>query len=316
MRIRTTFPLEIAALRSFHGNMFTGALGIWLLVCSCSGCATLNKRRSNDDAVAAREMTRLGQSAMDGNRWREAENRFAHALELSPDNVTARRHYAHTLWQLGRRSDAIEHLSAAVEKSGGDPNWTVELGIMLLAEDQLTGAMAAADRALQVDNRYAAAWILRADVLQQQSLYEEALNHYHRARSLGATDPRMLAKIASIYQRQGRPNRVLTTLQRLQDQIGTAEMDAGTLQRMGLALRGVGRYDEAAETLTLAHQRNPNDRELLVELADCQYRAGQLDNARSSATAAVRMGSPNEQVRMLLARIDTARQEPTTKLVR
>ena len=93
-------------------------------------------------------------------------------------------------------------------------------------------------------------------------------------------------------------------------------MDAGTLQRMGLALRGVGRYDEAAETLTLAHQRNPNDRELLVELADCQYRAGQLDNARNSASAAVRMGSPNEQVRTLLARIDTARQEPTTKLVR
>ncbi len=296
--------------------MLAGVLGGWLLVCSCFGCATLNKRRSNDDAVAAREMTRLGQSAMDSNRWREAETRFAHALELSPDDVTARRHYAHTLWQLGQRSDAVEHLSAAVEKSGGDPNWTVELGVMLLAENQLTGAMAAADQALEVDKQYAAAWILRADVLQRQGLYEEALNHYHRARSLGATDARVLSNIASIYERQGRPHRVLTTLQRLQDQIGTAEMDAGTFQRMGLALRGVGRYDEAVETLTLAHQRNPNDRELLVELANCQYRAGQLDSARSSASAAVRMGLPNEQVRMLLAHIDTAHQELATKLVR
>ena len=296
--------------------MLAGVLGGWLLVCGCCGCATLNKRRANDDVVAAREMTRLGQDAMDSNRWREAENRFAHALELSPDDVTARRHYAHTLWQLGQRGEAIEHLSAAVEKSGGDPNWTVELGIMLLAENQLTGAMASADQALQVDNQYAAAWILRADVLQRQGLHVEALNHYHRARSLGATDPRVLANIASIYERQGRPQRVLTTLQRLQEQIGIAEMDAGTLQQMGLALRRVGRYDDAVETLTLAHQRNPNDRNLLIELADCQYRAGQLNSARSSATAAVRMGLPSEQARTLMARIDTAYQELAAKVVR
>jgi tetratricopeptide (TPR) repeat protein len=276
----------------------------------------LNKRRSNNDAVAAREMTRLGQSAMDSSRWREAETRFTHALELSPDDVTARRHYAHTLWELGQRSDAIEHLTAAAEKSGGDPNWTVELGIMLLAENQLNAAMNSADQALQVDDRYAAAWILRADVLQRQGLYEEALNHYHRARSLGATDPRVLSNIASIYQRQGRPHRVLTTLQRLQNQIGTAEMDADTLQRMGLALSGVGRYDEAVEILALAHRRKPNDRGLLVELADCQYRAGQLDSARSSAAEAVRMGLPNEQVRTLLAHIDMAHQEPATNLLR
>ncbi len=316
MEIPTPIAVDIVSARVRHRSFLAGVLVACLLVCGFSGCATLRNRRSNRDAVAARELTRLGQSAMDRGRWSEAETRFRHALELSPEDVAARRHYAQALWQLGQRSEAIENLTAAVAKSGGDPTWTVELGRMLLAENQLTAAMACVDESLQVDQRYADAWILRADILRQQGLYEEALNHYHRACSCGANDGRVLSQIASIYERQRRPQRVITTLQRLQDQVGIAEMDTPTLRRLGLALREIGRYDEAVETLTLAAQRSPQDRDLLVELADCQFLAGQLDGARINASAAARLGLPAEQVRTLMARTVTAHQEMAEKHLR
>ena len=292
---------------TFSQLRYIPALVAWMccLVTICAGCNSLGRRKSQGNAIRAREMTRLGQDAMVENRWQEAETRLGHAVQLCPEDVTARRHYAQSLWRLGQKEEAIKQLRYAVEMSGGDPDWTVELGEMLLAQDQLDQAEVVANQALEVDDGLAAAWELRANVLLQQGQENEALNDFHRARSLGGDTPQMLANMAAIYERKQRPHRVLASLLRLEERVGAYEMSVEDLQRKGLALRQVGRTVEAVDTLTLAHQRSPQNQEVLVQLADCQVAAGQIAEASKNLELARALGELDPSGQSLLATIQT-----------
>src|SRR5690606_5980183 len=65
-----------------------------------TGCASFGKRTASDEKMlAARELCRLGQNAWESSRWGEAHARFARALELCPQHVESRRHYARAMWQ-------------------------------------------------------------------------------------------------------------------------------------------------------------------------------------------------------------------------
>ena len=278
------------------------------------GCSTLGRRRTQGNAVAAREMTRLGQESMVGKRYDEAETRFAHAVELSPEDVTARRHYAHALWQLGKKAEAIEQLEQAVQMSGGDPHWTVELGNMLLAENQLSQAAQACEQALQIDDQLAAAFVLRANVLLQQGREDEALNDFHRARSLGSAEPEVLYNMAAIYDRKQRPHRVLATLQRLEDWLGASQLDVDAVRLKGTALQSVGRLEEAAETLAVAYQRDPRNQELALQMAECQLASGQVAAARRTLGLAMSLGPLTPHARELMANINNSANESSSMI--
>ncbi len=278
--------------------VFVGAVSMML------GCQSLGRRRSQGDAIEAREMTRLGQEAMIQDRWQEAETRLQHAVELCPHDVAARRHYAQSLWQLERKDEAIEHLRQAVQMSGGDPNWNVELGEMLLEMGEVDEAEEFAMAALDVDPELAAAWELRGNVDLRRGDEDGALSNFHRARSLGSVRTSTLSAMGAIYERQQRPHRVLSIVQRLEETSG-GEVDVETLKRKGLALRSVGRLSEAAGALALAHQRSPQDQGLLVLLADCQYAAGQTDAAAASLGLARSMGQLDSLGQTLTTRMQS-----------
>lgn len=299
--------IEFPLLKAARFTTKSTRLGMFvMLALALLGCGQL-PRRAGEKSIAARELCRLGIDAMDGHRWQEAKARFAHALKTLPEDADARHHLAQVLWQQGDSYEAIAQLRGAIESVGSQPPWTVELGEMFLAVDDLDGALRCADIATDLDPKLASAWALRGHVLHRQGEFDEALGNFHLARSHGAEDVRVAMAISDIYARQNRPARVLSSLPE-----SVVELDQqGILAlRRGQAMKALGRHGDAVKMLRLAKTAQPQNQELLYELAEAQLLAGDPGAARR--TVIELEASESARQLELVARIESAQPNMST----
>lgn len=282
-----------------------------LLVVTLNGCASLTQNRTDQGAVSARQLSLRGISAAQQGQLREAEAYFSQACELSPLDERIRYHYAETLWQLGSREEAVKHMEEAVRLSGGNADLSVRLGDMYLATGDLPRAAEQADAAIRANRQLAAAWALRGDVLRGTGKDNEALASYHRAISYQAHYPRAQLATADIYSRQKRYARALATLRTLADGYPSGETPQQVFVMQGLALRGLGRYEAAAEALALAAKQGPPTTEILACLAETQWLAGDAANARLTLQSALSQSTQEGVAEPLTAQLLSLQQKLT-----
>lgn len=236
------------------------------------GCGQLPRRQAGEKSIAARELCRLGLAAMDRERFQEARARFSHALRTCPKDAEARHHLARVLWEEGDTGGAITQLREAIELFDGHPEWTVELGEMFLAINDVDAAFICANIATGAEPQLARGWALRGHVLHRQGKFDEALGDFHLARSHGAESIEIQLAVADIYARQDRPARVLASLP--ETVVDSQQQVIVALQR-GQALKKLGRFVDAADALSVAALAQPENTHLQAELAQVQMLAGQ-----------------------------------------
>ena len=256
------------------------------LLLSSSGCA-LQRGRTSDDVVAARQLSLQGIDARQRGHLHQAESLLSRAVEMCPLDENIRSHFAETLWDSGQREQAVANMEEAVRLSGGNIDLMVRLGEMYLAQGDLDRAADQANRAIRANPSLAAAWALRGNVLRLQNRDQESLAAYHRALSYQEHYPSVQLAIGEIYHRQGRYNRELATLRSLADSYAPGETPYLVLYRQGLALKQLQRYQAAAELLARAAKRGLPSPELLYHLAESQWLAGDPANARLTLRSAV-----------------------------
>lgn len=265
---------------------------------STAGCCCGLKRRApfDKDVVAARELGRLGLDALHRRNLQEAHAYFAKALQTCPEDLEARAHFARVLWQKGNPERAIEEMDSVVRGSGDDPEWTVELGKMLLAEEEYAGALECASRALSRNSNLASAWRLRAEANQAMGQLLESQQAYHRALGSGDESAFVLTRIAEIYRQQGRPRRALSTLQRLEEELPAEDHPQQLAFWQGLACAALGRHEDAAERFVVAQTKLGDSPDLLFHLAEAQWKAGQLRQAKETVQLAGGSRAADERI--------------------
>jgi len=291
-----------------RGTAMAAVIGIAVLI-GLNGCATLVRNKTDQTVVSARQLSLRGVPAAQQGQLREAEVFFSRASEMCPLDERIRFHYAETLWELGSRRQAVAHMEEAVRLSGGNAELVVRLGDMYLAEGDLLRAALQAESAIQSNRRLAAAWALRGDVLRQMGRDEDALAGYHRALSLQAHYPRVQLATAEIYSRQKRHARALATLRTLADGYPSGETPQQVLVLQGGALKELGRYDAAIETLVAAAKQGPPSTEVLVQLAETQWLAGDTANARLTLQTAIARSSREPGTEPLMAQVLTLQRK-------
>jgi len=182
---------------------------------------------------------------MHDGRWDIAESLFSDALDLSQADDRAHWGLAESYWKRGETDQAIEQLENAGRLSASDPALVQRLGRMYLETDRLEEADSRSRQALQAERNSASAWALRGDCLQAAGKLDEALAAYHRALALRPDYPEVQLQAAEIYQTQQRYDRVLATLDRLQDGTGIDEAPARVDVLQGTAMQNLGRLEEA-----------------------------------------------------------------------
>lgn len=286
-----------------------GTLAAVLMLFASGGCATLAKHKTDQNVVSARQLSLRGMNASQQGQWREAEVFLSRACEMCPLDERIRCHYAETLWQLGSQQQAVAHMEEAVRLSGGNAELSVRLGDMYLAGGDLQRAALQAEFAVQANRQLASAWALRGDVLRAMGRDEDALASYHRAQSQQTHYPRVQLATAEIYSRQKRPARALATLRALADGYPSGETPQQVVALQGLALKDLGRYDAAVEMLAAAARQGPASTELLVQLAETQWLAGDAANARLTLQAARAQSSQEPQAVPLTAQADALQRK-------
>jgi tetratricopeptide (TPR) repeat protein len=214
-----------------------------------------------------------------GNDAKAAEC-FAEAIQIYPADERCRRHYAEVLWRQGDGPAAVEQMAEAVRLSGGDPLLEVRLGEMYLAAGDFAGALRQSDAAIARAGSLAPAWALRAEVFHRSGELPEALACYHRALRYEPQNPPVQIAVARLQRELGRPERSLAVLDAAVDQFSPRTPPAELLVHHGLALKELGRFDEAVESLAAAAEQNQRDPAVLYLLAETRMLAGDPSGAK------------------------------------
>jgi tetratricopeptide (TPR) repeat protein len=275
-----------------------GAAGLMSGAVLAAGCCSLSWRPDADKVVAARELVGRGIEAQQDGRDEEAARLYTQAMELCPVDERCRRQYAEVLWRQGQGQEAIGHMREAVRLSGGDPLLLVHLGEMHLALGDDANALRQAEAAIARRENLAPAWALRGEVYHRRGDVREALACYHRALRYEPLNPPVQIAMAGIHRELGRPERSLAVLDAAVDQCAPAPAPPELLAHHGLALKALGRFEEAVESLTAAAQHG-HDPEIAFQLAEARYLAGDAAGASLAVRQLLQTNPYHEGARQL-----------------
>lgn len=256
---------------------------------SDSGCRAISRIGESRQSIAARRLSRQGQKAMLKGNWSTAETLFNDALTVSGTDDRAHRGMAESLWQRGERETAISHMENAAKLSAGDPKFVTRLGRMYLEVGRLREAKQQSRSALEAERNSAEIWALQGDCLNAEGNHDDALAAYHRALALQPDYPDVQIQAAEIYRVQGRYDRLLATLDRLQEGLGGFEIPARAEMLRGIAMRQLGQPNEARRCFARAATKNPEDADPHLQIASLCLDEGDLQSARNSVEVAYQL---------------------------
>ena len=256
------------------------------------GCRAIGRISESRQSISARRLSRAGMEAMREGQWDTAEELFAGALEVSTADDRAHRGLAESMWQRQERDAAIRHMEQAVRLSAGDPKLVQRLGRMYLEVGRLDDADRQSMAALDSDRQSADVWALRGDCLNARNKPDEALSAYHRALALQPDFPSVQLQAAEIYRVKGRFDRLLATVDRMQDASGDDNATARVQLLKGIAMRQLGSHDEAYRCFVKAIEMDPNDPAAHLHIASVCLERGDVDTAREQIDIAMKL-DPN-----------------------
>lgn len=284
---------------------------IAVLIIATGGCRAIRQFGESRQSIAARRLSRQGLKAMHDGKWEIAETLFTNALDVSKVDDRAHWGLAESLWKRGERTAAIAHMEHAVRLSAGDPKLIQRLGRMYLDVGRLEDADRQSLAALEVERNSATVWALRGDCLSARGNRVKALAAYHRALALQPDFPTAQLEAADIYRQQGRYDRLLATLDRLQDGVSQKEIPARADMLRGIAMRELGHPGEARRCFVRAATKDPDDANAYLQLASLSLDEGDLAAAQQSLVQAMEIDSHSIVDSELLARLrEQQRQQP------
>lgn len=278
-------------------------LVIGILAMGQVGCRAIRQQVGSRSEIASRKFSRLGLEAMHQNRWSTAEEHFAAALELDDNDDRAQMGMAEALWHRGERESAIQHMEQAVLLSASEPQLLNRLGRMYFEVGRIEDAEQKVDEALLAGRDLAEAWALHGDCLASRNRDEEALAAYHRALVLRPNYAEVQLSIAEVYRRSERFDRLLATLDRLQEDIEPTNCPIQVQHLRGIAMKELGRPREAANCFLAVARCNPNDPNNLLLLAEAELEAGDVAAARVALEKALQIDPTCQGAEVLVARL-------------
>jgi tetratricopeptide (TPR) repeat protein len=206
----------------------------------------------------------------------------------------------------------MEQMEEACRLAGDDATFWARLAEMQIASGKIEAAKQNAQRAIDLDSRLAAAWMVRGRAMDLIGNPREALSDYLRALNYSPKDRAISLVIAQWYLTQRQPERALQTLQTVMEGCSPNEEPTQTLLLLGQAYVALGRYNEGVETLALAAQRDKPTPEALFRLGEAQMLAGRPAAAAVAAQQALAIQPQHQPSRELLRRVELAQDPGTT----
>ncbi len=273
-----------------------------LLAVAPPGCRLLGNDRS-ESLAQCRQLTQRGLAAMDQGDMIAADQFLRAALAACKDSPEALSGYAELLRRQGQPQQALIQLDAALVRAPQDSTLARRRAELLLALGRISEARAAAERALDMEPHSVESWVLMGRVYEQANQPQQAVACWHRALGLVPEHRGVLAALANLYWRQREPRRSLSYLYALLQTYPPQEEPAELHFQIGQCYAALRRPLEASESFALAHERGLVKAELFAALAEAQFEAGRLAQAKLAAEQALALDPADQQARRVWQRL-------------
>ncbi len=189
--------------------------------------------------------------------WSAAEREFKRAIELNPNDATARQWYALYLVNIGRHGEAINEIRRAQELDPLSLMINTLVGVVFHRALQWDAAIEQLRRTLELDPNYSVALVFLGSAYEQKRMYEEAIAVLQKAAALSAGDMAPKAWLGYLYalsvRRRDEAQKMLEEFKELSMQ---GEAVAMPIARIYL---GLGEKKEALEWLEKAYEERDSD---------------------------------------------------------
>ena len=284
---------------------------------SLTGCRLFSPRVTLETLTTAAGIERSGDQLYKSGQYNAAAERFEEAAAMVTSDQLVRRKLADTNWAEQRHNRAIATMQTAIELANPvfdrelRQEWFVRLAEMYLEVGNVDRALYWADRATAENPQMLSARVVRGSIFERVQSYKAALEDYHYALSLMATEPtaervRVEIEVARIYSHQQRPHRVLAV---------TSAIDTRTLQPTqaidvhlirATALRDRQRFGDAVRELQQILVLDTNHAQTHFVLASTYWQQGDNFRARKSLAEVLRL-NPNHPAALRLQQQITPR---------
>ncbi len=146
------------------------------------------------------------------HEWEGAEAEYRRAIQLEPLYATAHQWYATLLATLGRPTEALAEARAAVAADPLSAPANNLVGLVLLYDRQYAAATEQFLKTLQIDPAFAAAQGNLARSLAGEGKLDDAIGQLNRAIPTRPDPGNLLATLAYVYMRQGKPGEARAVL--------------------------------------------------------------------------------------------------------
>jgi serine/threonine-protein kinase len=196
-----------------------------------------------------------------------AERELRRAIELDPNDATARFYYGIFLRSIGRLDEAVAQQATAIELDPLVPAFNETLAFTLLRAGRADEAFARVRTGLELDSTYWRAHAVLGSIFEFTHRYDEAIREYERANQLAGPSAHRttgdLARVLALMGREHEARRLLSVLQARAARANIYEPAVAT------AFHALGDDDAAYDWLDHAfRQRQP---ELRFEAGDPRF---------------------------------------------
>lgn len=248
------------------------------------GCRHVPFYRMTKKASQSFHFSREGIAAYERGDFATAEERLAKAYELNDSDVETCRYYGETLWQCGKRMEAMDVLRAAADKHGpaeAQSSLYRSLGEKALEVDRPDQAVLWANKIIDLTPKSSYGWELRGKAYHVLDKPKDALADFQRAVHFSVDDRSLLHDIASIQNELSDYDNALATWQYLEQLYPTNREPAVVFAGKGQAYLGLGLLADAQNAYEVAVRFAPHEPEYRVKLAQTALARGDFQRANS-----------------------------------
>ena len=198
-------------------------------------------------------------------QFEAAARAYQNHLDEHPDDHRAKHMYGVLRFQQGAIDEAVELLYAATSLRDDQPDYFVNLGLVLTRASRIKEAIDAYQRALRLAPASAEAANGLAICLRRDGQTEQAISAFRRALAIAPEQPDTLNNLGVACRAAGKIQEAITAYQQA---LRLNPKHADAWHNLGNARLDVGETDSAAQAYQEALALSPNDRQSLARLVE------------------------------------------------
>ncbi|MCG3131981.1 MAG: Lipopolysaccharide assembly protein B [Phycisphaerae bacterium] len=264
-----------------------------------------------NDWLEAEQRVERAQQLAESQQWDEALAELDAAIAINPNNAPWHAHRGFVLQQMDRSDQAASAFERAVELDPSDKDLLMALGTTRMALGRFAAALQVFDRVGQIDRDFEPAYCHRIAVYAELGRHEQAEEMFYLAQQLDDRCPHCFFHLgASLamraqYEQAIRCWRQTLTLQPEYPEVRT---------RIARAMRAQGQHDAARREYLAEYRNDAGNIELLVEMAEAAYEAGDPDAAITKLNQAIELEPDEPRAHLLLGGVCFETQKYTRAL--